>query len=188
MWVVCLQTDERQKSYVDGGRCSTPFVSKCTNSDWFRAQASQKCSRTPFAKAPFSTCYTYLLVLLCVVILCVAAPPGRRRPSGARKSQLFGGVVITKVFSKIPENVTTTTLAYYRMRTSGIPEVCQLPAGMADKNKLVLYHPLCVSTQKQNKNRPAVRQCSSTHGCSKGQRSAAAGTVVLPSTSGRPVF
>ena len=33
----------------------------------------------------------------------------------------------------------------------------------------------------------AVRQCSSTDG-SKGQRSAAVGTVVLPSTSGRPVF
>ena len=32
--------------------------------------------------------------------------------------------------------------------TSGTPEVCQLPAGMADKNKLVLYHPLYVSTKK----------------------------------------
>ena len=27
--------------------------------------------------------------------------------------------------------------------TSGTPEVSLLPAGMADKNKLVLYHPVC---------------------------------------------
>ena len=32
--------------------------------------------------------------------------------------------------------------------TSGTPEVCQLPAGMAEKNKLVLY-PLVCDTKKQ---------------------------------------
>ena len=39
-----------------------------------------------------------------VVLLCgrdMAAPRGRRRPSGARESQLFCGVVIAKIFSKI---------------------------------------------------------------------------------------
>ena len=41
--------------------------------------------------------------------------------------------------------------------------------------------------KKQNNNRAAVRQCSRMCG-SKGQRSAAVGTVVIPSISGRPVF
>ena len=48
----------------------------------------------------------------------VAAPRGRGRPSGARESQLFGGGVISKIFSKIQKNVTTTTLAYYIIRTT----------------------------------------------------------------------
>ena len=40
---------------------------------------------------------------------------------------------------------------------------------MAEKNKLVLlYHPLYL-LKKQNNNRAAVRQCSSTYGGSKGQ-------------------
>ena len=30
----------------------------------------------------------------------------------------------------------------YLIFTSGTPEVCLLPTGMADKNKLVLHHPL----------------------------------------------
>ena len=54
-----------------------------------------------------------------VVLLCgwdVAAPRGRRTPSGARESQLFWGGVITKIFSKILKNATTTTLAYYIIR------------------------------------------------------------------------
>ena len=41
-----------------------------------------------------------------VVLLCgwdVAAPRGRRRPSGAWESQLYWGSVITKIFSKIPK-------------------------------------------------------------------------------------
>ena len=53
-----------------------------------------------------------------VVLLCgwdVAAPRGRRRPSGARESPLYWGGVITKIFSKILKNVTTT-LAYYIIR------------------------------------------------------------------------
>ena len=55
--------------------------------------------------------------------------------------------------------------------TSDTPEVCLLPAGVADKNKLVLYHPLYVSTKiYQNKNKAAVRQSSSTYS-GKGQRS-----------------
>ena len=62
----------------------------------------------------------------------------------------------------------------------------QLPASLAEKNKLVLY-PLYVMLKKQYNNRAAVRQCSSTYG-SKGQRCAAVGTVVLSSTSGRPIF
>ena len=70
---------------------------------------------------------------------------------------------------------------------SGNPEGYQLPAGMADKPKLVLYHPLHVGTKKQKENMAAVRQCSGTYG-NEGQKSAAAGTVVLPRTSGRPVF
>ena len=54
-----------------------------------------------------------------IVLLCgwdVAAPRGRLRPSGARESPLFGGRVLTKIFSKI-QNVTTT-LAYYILRIS----------------------------------------------------------------------
>ena len=48
----------------------------------------------------------------------VAAPRGRRRPSGARESQLLGGNVITKIFSKIQKNLTATTLAYYILRSN----------------------------------------------------------------------
>ena len=50
-----------------------------------------------------------------VVLLCrwdVAAPRGRRRQSGARESQFFGGGFITKIFSRIQKNATTTTLAF----------------------------------------------------------------------------
>ena len=45
----------------------------------------------------------------------------------------------------------------YLVYTCGTPEVCQLPAGMAEKNKLVLY-PLYVILKKQYNNRAAVRQ------------------------------
>ena len=76
-------------------------------------------------------------------------------------------------------------LLFYQL-TSGTPEVCQLLADMAEKDKLVLCRPLYVSTKKTKNNRAALRQCSSTYG-SKGQRSAAVGTVVLTNTSGRPV-
>ena len=69
----------------------------------------------------------------------------------------------------------------YYVKTSGTPKVCQLLAGMADKNKSVLY------LKNQNNNRAAVQQCSSTYG-SKGQRSAAVGTVALPNISGRPLI
>ena len=61
-----------------------------------------------------------------VLLLCgwdVAAPQGRRRPSGARESQLLGGVVVTKIFSKIHLNVTTTTLACYIMRRARNPVI-----------------------------------------------------------------
>ena len=66
-----------------------------------------------------------------VVLLCgwdVAAPWGRRRPSGARESQLFGGVVITKIFSKVRKNATTMTLAYY------------MPGSKDNKDMLVSYY------------------------------------------------
>ena len=46
-----------------------------------------------------------------VVLLCgwdVAAPRGRRRPSGARESQLFRGSLIIKTFAKIQKNATST--------------------------------------------------------------------------------
>ena len=34
------------------------------------------------------------------------------------------------------------SLLYNQAINTGTPEVCLVPAGMADKNKLVLYHPL----------------------------------------------
>ena len=47
-----------------------------------------------------------------VGLLCgkgVEPPRGRGRPSGARESQVFFGYIITKVFSKIHLDITTTT-------------------------------------------------------------------------------
>ena len=73
----------------------------------------------------------------------------------------------------------------YYIYTSGTPEICLLPAGMADKNKLVLY--LLYQVLKEQNNNGAVRQCSSTYG-SKAQRSAAMGTVYSQAPSGRPVL
>ena len=52
------------------------------------------------------------------------------------------------------------------------------------KRRFIPHRFLYVSIPKKNDNTAAVRQCSSTYG-SKGQRSAAVGTVVLPSLSGR---
>ena len=85
----------------------------------------------------------------------------------------------------LDHNVTLISILL-KMQTSGTPEVCQLPAGMAGKNHFMLYS-LYVTLEKQNNKRAAVRQCSSTYG-SKGHRCAAVETVVLSSTSGRPIF
>ena len=49
----------------------------------------------------------------------MAAPRGRRRPSGARESPLFWGGLIIKIFSKIRKNATTT-LAYYIIRKAEV--------------------------------------------------------------------
>ena len=56
-----------------------------------------------------------------VVLRCgwdVAAPRGRRRPSGARESPLFWGGAITKIFSKIRKNAMTTTYLLRRKETT----------------------------------------------------------------------
>ena len=56
-----------------------------------------------------------------VIGLCgkgLAPPRGRGRPSGARESQLFSGYILTNVFSKIHDDITTnTTEEQYITRT-----------------------------------------------------------------------
>ena len=56
-------------------------------------------------RGPFFRCH--LKGLLCGA--GVDPPPGRGSPSGAREAQLFLGYTITNIFSKIQNDMTTTT-------------------------------------------------------------------------------
>ena len=84
----------------------------------------------------------------------------------------FGGCYNQDIF-KDPKNVTTTTLAYYII-TSGTPEVCLLPAGMAPHNKIT--GAASSSVCKYYKNKIITRQYGS----------AAVPTVVKVSSSVSP--
>ena len=54
------------------------------------------------------------------------------------RTYLVPGIICHTMTTRTRTTSTQITIFFY-IRTSGTPEICQLPAGMADKNKLVLY-------------------------------------------------
>ena len=69
-------------------------------------------------------------------------PPPTHRPNLYYMQQHSSAAVRTAVHL-----VRGEQLVGWFLERDGTPEVCLLPAGMAVKNKLVLYYPLYVSTK-----------------------------------------
>ena len=61
---------------------------------------------------------------------------GSHRTQNMTRSQQPAASII---ISNVPQTGRHAHCMLYYNITSGTPEICQLPAGMADKNKLVLY-------------------------------------------------
>ena len=81
---------------------------------------SPRCSSAPVLSLPRERA---------VVWAGVEPPRARGRPSGARESQLYFGYIITKIFSKILLDITTTTTTekHYIIRIAQIaPLRCAL--------------------------------------------------------------